>query len=315
MRTLLLYSSYLGTWRASYYNDWLEAFENCQYFDVTARNIVPPYLKVANPAKYQDPEGLPLKRRLTLYQLFYQAYSQGYTPLLKFLINSKTMWDFSEITGYELIVLLHSTNADSMLPLSLLKTYFKDRKGKLLIFVGNEYCLMPEKLRFIKEVEADYVASQLSKEAATWLYADCPKSRVLLIPHALNGKVYRPYLKHQHRKIDIGFIGDRYSLAIGDTERTQLIEYFARNDFRPELTVDIRLGKKLRLPRTKYLHFLNSARGTIGAESGTYYLEKTDKTQKAVEVFLSRYPKAGFTSVYDKFFKNYSNPINGKAIS
>ncbi|MDH3559141.1 MAG: glycosyltransferase, partial [Deltaproteobacteria bacterium] len=54
---------------------------------------------------------------------------------------------------------------------------------------------------------------------------------------------------------------------------------------------------------------------TIGAESGTYYLEKTDKTQKRVEAFLSRYPKATFEEVYDIFFKDYSNPVNGKAIS
>jgi len=79
--------------------------------------------------------------------------------------------------------------------------------------------------------------------------------------------------------------------------------------------MNIRLGRKIRLPRAKYIKFLNSIRGTIGAESGTYYLEKTDKTQKKVETFLSRYPKATFEEVYDRFFRDYSNPVNGKAIS
>jgi spore maturation protein CgeB len=225
------------------------------------------------------------------------------------------MWDISEIANYDLIVLLHSTNADSVLPLSLLESYFKDRKGKLLVFVGNEYCLMPEKIDFIKNVEAEFVASQLPKDAARWLYGDCIKSKVLLVPHALNSSVYSSYQDHDKRKIDIGFVGDRYSLAIGDIERTQLIEYFARNDLRQTVNTDIRLGRKIRLPRAKYIRFLNSIRGTIGAESGTYYLEKTDETQKKVEVFLSRYPRATFEEIYDRFFKEYSNPVNGKAIS
>ena len=315
MRTLILYSSYLGTWRASYYNDWLEAFQRFKNFEVTSRNIVPPYLKVANPSKYKNPEDMSLKREPTVYQFLYQTYSRLYLPLLNYLIKSKAMWDFSEIANYDLIVLLHSTNADSVLPLSLLESYFKNRKGKLLVFVGNEYCLMPEKINFIKSVEADFVASQLPKDAAMWLYGDCTKSKVLLVPHALNSSVYSAYQDHDQRKIDIGFVGDRYSLAIGDVERTKLIEYFARNDLRKTVNTNIRLGRKIRLPRVKYIKFLNSIRGTIGAESGTYYLEKTDNTQRKVEAFLSHYPKATFEEVYDRFFKDYSNPVNGKAIS
>jgi hypothetical protein len=282
---------------------------------VTSRNIVPPYLKVANPSKYEEPAGVRLKRKPTPYQFLYQTYSRFYVPLLHYVIKSKAMWDFSEIANYDLIVLLHSTNADSVLPLSLLESYFKIRKGKLLVFVGNEYCLMPEKINFIKNTDADFVASQLPKDAAMWLYGDCTKSKVLLVPHALNSSVYSAYQDHEQRKIDIGFVGDRYSLAIGDIERTELIEYFAKKDFRQKLNIDIRLGRKLRLSREKYVDFLNSIRGTIGAESGTYYLEKTDETQKKVEAFLSRYPKTTFEEVYDRFFKDYSNPVNGKAIS
>jgi hypothetical protein len=315
MRTLVLYSSYLGTSRAGYYNDWLEAFQNSPHFEVTARNIVPPYLKVANPSKYRNPEGVKLKQKPTPYQLLYQTYSACYTPFLKALMRTRVMWDFSKISNYDLIVLLHSTNADSILPLVLLESYFKSRKGKLLMFVGNEYCLMPEKIGFINEVQVDYVASQLPEDAARWLYSDCSKNKLFLVPHALNEKVYRPYREQHSRTIDIGFIGDRYSYAIGDLERTELAEYFARNSLRQKLTMDIRIGRKLRIPRDDYVEFLNSTRGTIGAESGTYYLEKTDRTQKEVEAFLSRHPKATFEEVYDKFFKNYANPVSGKAIS
>ncbi len=315
MRTLILYSSYLGTKRAAYYDDWLDAFQSCPHFEVTARNIVPPQLKVANPSKYKDPQGLALKRRFTTYQILYEIYSLGYVPLLRFLTKRELLWDLSEIQAYDLIVLLHSTNADSMLPLSLLAPYLKNRKGKLLIFVGNEYCLMPEKIGFIKDVEADFVASQLPSEAALWLYSDCIKSKVLTIPHALNLSMYRCCRENNLRRIDIGFIGDEYNYGIGDVERTKIAEYFGRKSFQPDLVRDIRIGRKLRLPRKLYVDFLNSIRCTIGAESGTYYLEKTDSTQKKVEAFLSLYPKATFEEVFERFFKSYANPINGKAVS
>ena len=224
MRTLVLYSSYLGTSRAGYYNDWLEAFQNSPHFDVTARNVVPPYLKVSNPSKYRNPDGVKLRRKPTPYQLLYQAYSLCYTPLLKLLMRTGVMWDLSQILDYDLIVLLHSTNADSILPLLLLENYFKSRKGKVLMFVGNEYCLMPEKIRFINEVEVEYVATQLPADAARWLYSDCSNSRLLLVPHALNEKIYRSHQELNSRPIDLGFIGDRYSYAIGDVERTELAE-------------------------------------------------------------------------------------------
>ena len=138
MRTLILYSSYLGTKRAGYYNDWLEAFENCSHFEISSRNIVPSCLKVANPYRYRDPEGVKLNRKWNPYRFGYEAYTLGYVPLLHFLIERRLMWDLSEIETSDLIVLLHSTNADSMLALSVLAPYLKNRKGTLVVFVGNE---------------------------------------------------------------------------------------------------------------------------------------------------------------------------------
>ncbi|RLC07279.1 MAG: hypothetical protein DRH43_11840 [Deltaproteobacteria bacterium] len=315
MKTLILYSSYLGTRKASYYSDWLDAFVRCNYFDITALNIVPSFLKVPNSSKYQNPRDLHLSRHTTAYQLLYQSYTFFYRRLLPAFIKHHLLPSMRRMREWDLIILLHSTNANSMLALSSIESYLKSRKGKLLIFVGNEYCLMPEKIRFIKNVEADYVASQLPEKAAKWLYEDCTHSRIVLVPHGLNSKIYKPLRDPLSRRVDIGFIGDRYSLAVGDIERTKLAEYFSQNDFWPGMTKDIRIGRKLRLPREEYARFLNTIRGTIGGESGTYYLEKTDKTQKEIEAFLSYHPKATFDDIYNRFLTNYSNPVSGKAIS
>jgi len=315
MRVLVLYSSYLGTKKASYYDDWLDAFERCDQIDCEAHNIVPSYLKVSNPSKFGDKKTPDLRMKTSAYEIFYRTYSWFYTKYLKFLNKNHVLWDLSKIRTCDLIVLLHSTNADSVLALSALENRLKDRKGKLLVLVGNEYCLMPEKISFIQNVEADFIGSQLPRHAADWLYSDCRKSSVLMTPHALNESVYRSLQRPEERRIGIGFIGDRYGPAIGDIERTEMIEYFGRNDFGQGITKDIRMGRKLRLPRDAYVGFLNSIRGTIGAESGTYYLEKTDRTQKRVEAFLSYHPQATFKDVYDRFFRDYASPRNGKAIS
>ena len=270
MKTLVLYSGHSGTNKTSYYDDWLDAFLHCKYFDIRCRDIIPPYLRmrVPNPSRYEDPEGMPLSRRVSTYQVFYQSYSWFYRHVMSSLVKRGGMWDMSEVEDQDLIILLHSTNADSMLALSLLETYLKNREGKLLIFVGNEYCLMAEKIRFIQNVEADFVASQLPKTAASWLYGDCPKSKLLFMPHGLNSRLYKPYREQHSRKIDIGFIGDRYSPAIGDIERTELIEYFAGDGFGLDMRVDIRIGKNIRLPRDEYVAFLNAIRAQSAHSPG-----------------------------------------------
>ena len=60
---------------------------------------------------------------------------------------------------------------------------------------------------------------------------------------------------------------------------------------------------------------MNHSKGIVGAESGTYYLEKDDRTQLAVEKYLRQVGNATFDDVFTRFFKDYENPISGKAIS
>ncbi|HEU4684008.1 MAG TPA: glycosyltransferase [Nitrospira sp.] len=210
---------------------------------------------------------------------------------------------------YDLIVVLHSAAGDSMLQLNRAVRWLQHRKGRLLVFFGNEYNLMPEKIGFAKSVGADTIASQLPPAASRWLYSDC-RSQVLHAPPALNPELYRP--GGDVRPIDIGFRGDNYRLSIGDVERANLIGTFKDRGPGWGLVTDIEF---LRYHRSKWTTFLNRSKGIVGAESGTYYLEKDDRTQRAVDSFLRQTPDATFDEVYTRFFKNYSNPVSGKAIS
>ena len=218
--------------------------------------------------------------------------------------------ELSKLHEYELIVILHSAAGDNLNGLRNATSKFQKRRGKLVVFFGNEYNLIPEKIRFARDVEAEYIASQLPEAAANWLYSDCQHSKILLAPPALNPTLYKP--NGSQRSIDIGFRGDSYCYSLGDRERTALIVSMKTDAEKWHLNNDIEF---VRYPREEWVKFLNRCCAIVGAESGTYYLEKTDKTQRSVMKYLSENPKADFEEIYSLFFKNYAHPISGKAIS
>ncbi|MGI6454045.1 MAG: glycosyltransferase family protein [bacterium] len=215
------------------------------------------------------------------------------------------------IRKYDFIVVLHSATGDNLGLLLKTTAFFQKRRGILLVLVGNEYNLLSNKRKFINDTEADYIGSQLPIDTARWLYSDCIRSRVIETPHALNPDLYHP-LPALERTVDIGFIGDFYSYAIGDVERSTIIRFFRENGQSYGLNCMIR---QKRLPAVEWNRFLNQCKGIAGAESGTYYLEKDDRTMTAVQDYLRKYPAASFEEVYERFYQNYQNPVNGKALS
>jgi hypothetical protein len=217
-----------------------------------------------------------------------------------------------KLKEYPLSIILHSAAWDHLRLLRMAQGRFQSRKGTMLLFYGNEYHNMREKIAFARAVSADYIASQLPLASAEWLYAECNRSVVLPAPAALNPRIYKP--ETGVRPIDIGFRGDIYvsAYALGDTERTSILEYFDRQAERWGLTKDIAF---VRHPREQWNGFLNRCKGIVGAESGTYFLERDDHTRQAVIAHLKMRPMAEFEEIYERFFKTYQNPVSGKAIS
>jgi hypothetical protein len=216
-----------------------------------------------------------------------------------------------KIRDYELLVVLHSAAGDDLSLLRRIEGWFDGRRGKLLVLPGNEYMLMPDKIGFLRAAAADYVGSQLPLDAARWLYEESESTRVLAAPHALNPCAYYP-IQSSARPIDIGFVGDIHPYFIGDLDRTRTVKFFEEHSASLGLTRDIRTH---RMPRSEWAKFLNTCKGIIGAESGTYYLERTDHTRMAVEAYLEQHPHASFHDVFERFFRDYPNPVSGKAIS
>ncbi len=217
------------------------------------------------------------------------------------------------IRRYPLLIVLHSATGDSMGLLRATAHWFDGRRGRLAVFLGNEYDLMEDKLAFLRSTGAEIVCSQLPLEAAQWVYAECQPTRVLSLPHALNPRLYAPGLAAA-RTVDIGFCGDLYHPFIGDSERTDLIAYVQQHGAELGLSTEVRLNA--RMGRTAWARFLGRCRGTVGAESGSYYLDCHGRLIRAAKAYCRRTPGATAEEVRARFFRAPTLPyVSGKTIS
>ena len=226
------------------------------------------------------------------------------TNLLEFRANRQRIKEF------DFIVVLHSAAGDRMAILNHTAQWFQGRRGKLAMFVGNEYDLMDEKISFIRTSGVDYVCSQLPLATARALYADSG-AEVLATPHALNPDVYR-VRPGVSRTIDIGFVGDLYDRLIGDRERTRIVQFFAEHGGDYGLRCDVRAA---RMPRDVWASYLNSCHGVMGAESGTYYLQRTGDALNCAKAYLKEDRSASFDAVHERCFAGRGPFLNGKAVS
>jgi glycosyl transferase family 1 len=216
------------------------------------------------------------------------------------------------IDRYELIIISHAAAGDDMTLLLRAASRFDRRRGKLVMFVGNEYDLLDQKLDFIRRAEPEVVCSQLPLDAARYLYDGCGRSQILEMPHALNPRHYYA-LAGQAREIDIAFRGDIYWPFVGDRERTDLIEWFEQHGASVGLSCDI---ARERLNRDDWNRFLNRCKAIVGAESGTYYLnERGNLLERARAYNLHENRGASFAEVFGKFYAGQPREVSGKSIS
>ena len=241
INTAVLYAAY-GS-RASYYDDWLDAFIEESAFDVASFNI---------------------------------AQRQGRVSFEK------------DVKTFELIIALHSVNADNLIYALDIKSALQARKGLLLSFVGNELSLpsapLKPKIDYLREVGVDFVATQLLLDSGRFLY-ESTGAKVVAVPHALNPKSFYPMSINSERPIDIGMRTFRYpSTFLGDEDRNNLVSLFSDNKFMPELHSDIATNKRLK--RSDWAFFLNNCKGTIANEAGGYWLDRDDATMLQIKNWL-----------------------------
>jgi Glycosyl transferases group 1 len=216
-----------------------------------------------------------------------------------------------QVRDADLVVVLHSAAGDNLGRIRRLETALQRRRAPLLLFFGNEYMGMTEKIGFARSVGAEFIGSQLQLESARWLYAE-GEATVVAIPQALNPRIYRQL--GRPRDADIGFRGDFYdhAYALGDAERISILREVEALGPEIGLTIDIEYG---RVEREAWNKLLNGWLGIAGAESGTYFLERDDDTRNRVIEFLRLQPKTEWAEVYARFFEGRPVEHSGKAIS
>jgi glycosyl transferase family 1 len=175
------------------------------------------------------------------------------------------------------IVLLHSAVGNSLGPIRRLRSALTARRAPLVSFVANELSLpgqpIAAKIDLLRELGAQYVATQLLLDTGQYLYGDTGAT-VLSVPHALNPNAYRPEVPNNARAVDVGFRGARYLPSIGDDDRNRIIDYFATSTFDPPLAVDVRFD--VSYGRRQWAHFLNECKATVAAEAGATEVRRDD---------------------------------------
>lgn len=205
-----------------------------------------------------------------------------------------------KIKDYELIVILHSALGDDCRLLNWLSMFFDKRKCKLVAFIGNEYDLLPEKKQLLNKLNVDIICTQLPLAVASWLYSDLPSAKVIAMPHALNTAKYFDYKKS--RENIIGFIGNAHPLWIGDNERTKVI--MSAKETLDELNLPnyIKLNGS-NLFSSDWVNFLNKSIGTIGAESGTYYMDKSGERLMLAKDLVNSRPSIDISDLNSQIFQ------------
>jgi hypothetical protein len=233
-RTLLLFAHY-GT-RASYYDDWLDAFRRALEFESIELNIC------------RGNAAADLRRR---------------------------------IGEVELLVLLHSVNADHVFYLEPLSSILAERRCALVSFIGNEVNLpgapISEKRRVLKKIRPDLIATQLLPEAGEYLWGDI--APVLALPHALNPIAFANRTPQEARKLDFGMRSFHYSAVLGDADRNTVMEWVGTWAAARGLAVDV---STRRLDRSGWAEFLNDCRGTVSTEAGSWYLQRDDSLVRQI---------------------------------
>ncbi len=97
-------------------------------------------------------------------------------------------------------------------------------------------------------------------------------------------------------------------------ERTDLIRYIQQHGADLGLATEVRLNA--RMGRVEWADFLRRCRGTVGAESGSYYLDRHGGLIQEAKAYCRRHPRATVEEIRARFFQAASLPyVSGKSIS
>ena len=217
---------------------------------------------------------------------------------------------------FDAVVLLHSVFSNQQnLRRFLLWTVALHDTPKAF-FIGNEYKLMPEKIRFCKQLKIDLLITQSKDEQVSSLYRNALGCKVACVPNTgIDPKIFRPATELQNRPTVIGYRSNPSIWYMGNDEKSAITDWFQANESRIGVKVDASLLPSERFDTQGYAEFLNRCRGQFGTESGGDYFELTDRTRNQVNAYTKKNPKATWPEIKAMFFDHYGPSIPMRIIS
>ncbi len=214
------------------------------------------------------------------------------------------------------IVLLHSVFSNQQNLRGVLFWALAACRAPKAYFIGNEYKLMPEKMRFCRRLGIALLISQSNDPAVLSLYRKILGCKVDGIPNTgFDTTIFRPRKKLQERPIDIGYRSYEAPWYLGNNEKSEIAEFFQENAGRYGLRADISLDPAMRFNAVGYATFLNDCRGQIGTESGGDYFEVTDDLRLRVYAYTKANKGATWPEIRSRFFCNQRPSIPMRIIS
>jgi hypothetical protein len=204
----------------------------------------------------------------------------------------------------DIVILLHSVFSNACLLSGTLLDTISGLQHAKAFFIGNEYKLMPEKMRFCEQLGISLLVTQTTDPSVQAMYRERLGCAVIGLPNTgFDPDIFKATVPDTDRPIDLGYRAADSPWYLGHQERREIAEYFVSNAARLNLRVDISLDPAGRLAETEWAAFLNQCKGQLGTEAGGDYFELTDATRVAVNSFIEQHPEAPFDEIRARFFE------------
>lgn len=231
-------------------------------------------------------------------------------------ITAFAAWRALKLERLDAVILLHSVFSNACKLGGRLRDWVAACRAPKVLFLGNEYKLMPEKMAFAEEIGASVLVTQFNAPEPIALYRERLGIPVVHVPNAaVDPALFRPGPRLEERPIDIGYRAYNTPWYVGHNERRRTAEAFREAASRRRLAADISIGPSDRMAPPDWAAFLARCKAQIGTEAGGDYFELTDGVRKAVNAYLNENPTATFEEVHQHFFARYVGAVPGRIIS
>lgn len=188
--------------------------------------------------------------------------------------------------------------------------------SSVVFFVGNEYKLMPEKMKFAEELGVNLLISQSNDSRVFDLYKERLHCDVDFLPNCgIDANYFNNHKPFTERSINIGYRSYSGPEYLGNRDKELIGEGFQKFADESSLIMDISMDPADRFDIVGWANFLNNCKFQLGVEAGYDYFEITDNTRKKVIQYLEANPSSTYEEIFDLFFKNYPNPVPMRNIS